>query len=115
MKSIFYLDGFADRYENVAPEFGDYPPGTQMLKWWFLHLSPSEFREGLMFAGYYVCNLAFLVPLLERIRKKNVITMTIGAVLLWLFPSMVEAFWMRWMLRRFYHGCDLWGIPDSGS
>ena len=94
VKSIFYLDGFADRYENVAAEFGDYPPGTQMLKWWFLHLSPSEFREGLMFAGYYVCNLAFLVPLLERIRKKNVITMTIGAVLLWLFPSMVEAFWM---------------------
>ena len=41
VKSIFYLDGFADRYENVAAEFGDYPPGSQMLKWWFLYLSPS--------------------------------------------------------------------------
>lgn len=94
VKSIFYLDGFAGKYENVAAEFGDYPPGTQMMKWWFLHFSPSEFKEGLMFAGYYVCNLAFLVPLLERIQKKNIITMTIGAALLWLFPSMVEAFWM---------------------
>ena len=94
VKSIFYLDGFAGKYENVAAEFGDYPPGTQMMKWWFLHFSPSEFKEGLMFAGYYVCNLAFLVPLLERIKKKNIITMTIGAALLWLFPSMVEAFWM---------------------
>lgn len=94
VKSIFYLDGFADKYENVAAEFGDYPPGTQMMKWWFLHFSPSEFKEGLMFAGYYVCNLAFLVPLLERIKKKNIITMIIGAALLWLFPSMMEAFWM---------------------
>lgn len=94
VKSIFYLDGFADRYENVAAEFGDYPPGTQMMKWWFLHFSPSEFEEGLMFAGYYVCNLAFLAPLLERIKKKNVLTMTLGAGLLFLFPSMVEAFWM---------------------
>lgn len=93
VKSLFYLNGFAAKYENVAAEFGDYPPGTQMMKWWFLHFSPAEFKEGLMFAGYYVFNLAYFVPLLERIKKKNVFTMVAGMVLLWLFPSMVEAFW----------------------
>ena len=43
VKSLFYLDGFAGKYANVAAEFGDYPPGTQMMKWWFLHFSPKEF------------------------------------------------------------------------
>ena len=41
VKSHFYLDGFAEKYANVAAEFGDYPPGTQMMKWWFLHFSPK--------------------------------------------------------------------------
>ena len=31
VKSIFYRNGFADKYANAAPEFGDYPPGTQMM------------------------------------------------------------------------------------
>ena len=46
VKSLFYLDGFAGKYRNVAAEFGDYPPGTQMIKWWFAHFSPREFKEG---------------------------------------------------------------------
>ncbi|MCM1136186.1 MAG: hypothetical protein NC400_11515 [Clostridium sp.] len=94
VKSLFYLDGFAEKYANVAAEFGDYPPGTQMMKWWFLHFSPGEFREGLMFAGYYFFNLAFLFPLLKVIKKRNVFAMTLGAVLLWLFPAVAEVFWL---------------------
>ena len=93
VKSLFYLNGFAGKYENVAAEFGDYPPATQMMKWWFLHFSPKELKEGLLFSGYYVFNLAYLVPLLQRIKKKNAVTMLLGMVLLWLFPSTVEAFW----------------------
>lgn len=93
VKSLFYLDGFAHKYTNVAPEFGDYPPGTQMLKWWFLHFSPSEFKEGLMFAGYYFMNLAFLFPLLKIIKKRNVFQMAMGAAVLWLFPAVAEVFW----------------------
>ncbi len=64
-KALFFLDGFAPKYTNVAAEFGDYPPGTQLMKWWFLHFWPGEFREGLMFAGYYFLNLSFLFPLLK--------------------------------------------------
>ena len=116
-KSLFFLDGFAGRYANVAAEFGDYPPGTQLMKWWFLHFSPGEFREGLLFAGYYFLNLSFLFPLLkilnegsgrkgalakgqqdkqENIRRK-LPAMAAGAAVLWLFPSVAEAFW--------YDGC----------
>ena len=94
VKSLFYLDGFAEKYANVAAEFGDYPPGTQMMKWWFLHFSPKEFREGLMFAGYYFFNLSFLFPMLKVIKKRNVFAMALGAAVLWLFPAVAEAFWM---------------------
>lgn len=92
-KALFYLDGFAQKYTNVAAEFGDYPPGTQMMKWWFLHFSPREFKEGLMFAGYYFMNLAFLFPMLKILKKRNVLKMTAGAVTLWLFPAVAEVFW----------------------
>ncbi len=92
VKSVFYLDGFAEKYQNVAPEFGDYPPGTQMMKWWFLHMDPSRFREGLMFAGYYFTNLAFLLPLFKHLKKRNIPLMILMTAALWLFPSCVEVF-----------------------
>lgn len=91
-KSVFYLNGFAGKYENVAPEFGDYPPGTQMMKWWFLHFSPSEWKEGLLFAGYHFMNLVFLFPILKHLKKKNFLLMLFTAAALWLFPTCVEVF-----------------------
>ncbi|MBQ9928634.1 MAG: hypothetical protein IJO65_11755 [Lachnospiraceae bacterium] len=91
-KSIYFLNGFAQKYQNVAPEFGDYPPGTQMMKWFFLHLSPNEFKEGLMFSGYHFMNLCFLIPLLKALKEKNIFLMPIFAVALWLFPTCVEVF-----------------------
>lgn len=92
VKSIFYLDGFAGKYENAAPEFGDYPPGTQMMKWWFLHFSPTEFKEGLLFAGYHFMNLVFLFPVLKNLKRKNFLLMLFTAAALWLFPTSVEVF-----------------------
>lgn len=93
VKALFYLDGFAHKYANVAAEFGDYPPGTQMIKWWFLHFSPKEFQEGLMFAGYYFMNLAFLFPLLKILKKRNIFMMAAAGAVLWLFPAVAEVFW----------------------
>ena len=92
-KSLFYLNGFAKRYQNAAPEFGDYPPGIQLMKWYFLHFSPDTFREGLMFAGYYCLNIAFLAPLLRRLKGRNVLMGILGGVLLWLLPSVAEVFY----------------------
>ena len=34
-KALYYNDGFAGKYGNVAPEFGDYPPAIQLFKWFF--------------------------------------------------------------------------------
>lgn len=92
VKSLYFLDGFAGKYANVAPEFGDYPPAAQLIKWWFLHLSPHEYREGLAFAGYYVMNLVFLLPLLRGLKGRNVFVMFFMAAALWFMPSIAEVY-----------------------
>lgn len=94
VKALYYLDGFAKKYQNVAPEFGDYPPGTQMLKWWFMHFRADELQEGLMFSGYYFMNLCFLLPLLRFVKKTNPFIMVLSAIVLWLFPTCTEVFGM---------------------
>lgn len=92
VKSIYFLDGFAGKYRNVASEFGDYPPGAQLFKWWFLHFDKTGFREGLAFAGYYCLNLIFLTPLLRKIPGKNPLVFGIACLLLWLMPSIAEVY-----------------------
>lgn len=93
-KALFYMDGFAGKYGNVAAEFGDYPPGTQMMKWWFLHLSPDTFKEGLMFAGYYAMNLTFLMPLMRRLPGRNIVILVMMPIFLWIFPNVTEQFYL---------------------
>lgn len=92
VKSLYFLDGFAGKYGNVAPEFGDYPPGAQLIKWWFLHLDPYVFREGLAFVGYYMMNLVFMLPLLRHLKGRNVFVMVLMAGALWFFPSIAEVY-----------------------
>lgn len=92
VKSLYFLDGFAGKYTNVAPEFGDYPPGAQLIKWWFLHLDPHVFREGLAFVGYYMMNMAFMFPLLRKLKGRNVPVMILTAAALWFFPSIAEVY-----------------------
>lgn len=92
VKSLYYLNGFAGKYGNVAPEFGDYPPGGQLIKWWFLHFDPHRFREGLAFAGYYFMNLVFMLPLLRRIKGRNILVAAGMALSLWLLPGIAEVY-----------------------
>ncbi|MCM1237352.1 MAG: hypothetical protein NC489_45380, partial [Ruminococcus flavefaciens] len=92
VKSIYYLDGFASKYGNVSPEFGDYPPAGQLFKWYFLHFNPRTFNEGLAFAGYYTMNIIFMLPLLRHLKGKNVIMMFLVALSLWLLPSIADTF-----------------------
>lgn len=92
VKALYYLDGFAGKYANVAPEFGDYPPAAQLMKWWFLHLNPREYQEGLAFAGYYVLNLVFLLPLLRGLKGRNAAVMFGMAAALWFLPSIAEVY-----------------------
>lgn len=92
VRSLYYLNGFAGKYGNVAPEFGDYPPGGQLMKWWFLHFGPHHFREGLAFAGYYCMNLVFMLPLLKKVCGRNIPVMAGMAVSLWLLPGIAEVY-----------------------
>lgn len=98
VKALFFTGGFAPKYCNVSPEFGDYPPGTQLIKWWFAHMNKNKFSEGLMFAGYYFMLFSFMLPVLDRIKVKSkvftAILQAVGAVFIWLFLSSVESFWM---------------------
>lgn len=71
VKALWALDGFAAKYANAASEFGDYPPGVQLVKWWFVHMRPDGFSEGLMFAGYYFAVFAFCMPLLRHIKSRK--------------------------------------------
>ena len=106
VKALYALDGFAAKYTNAASEFGDYPPGIQLLKWWFVHLKPNGFSEGLMFAGYYFGVFVFLTPLLSRLdealqtdrrRGKQLFWTVVLAVCLAAFPSMTETFYLGGM------------------
>lgn len=92
VRSLYYLNGFAGKYGNAASEFGDYPPGGQLIKWWFLHFDPNQFREGLAFAGYYFMNLVFMLPLLRKIKGRNILVMAGMAVSLWLLPGIAEVY-----------------------
>lgn len=92
VKSLYFLDGFAGKYGNVSPEFGDYPPGAQLIKWWFLHLNPHTYREGLAFVGYYMMNMVFLFPLLKKLRGRNVPVIFLTAAALWMLPSIAEVY-----------------------
>lgn len=97
VKAIYALDGFAAKYANAAPEFGDYPPGSQLLKWWFLHLNPGGFSEGMMFAGYYFGVFVFWMPFFRRLKGRNPLLLVLAAVCLWAFPSVAEAFYCQGM------------------
>ena len=92
VKALYYLDGFAGKYGNAASDFGDYPPGSQLIKWWFLHLNPHAYSEGLAFVGYYTMNMVYLLPLLRRLKGSNVFASILIAAALWFFPGIAEAF-----------------------
>ena len=91
-KALYYTNGFAGKYGNVAPEFGDYPPAVQLMKWWFLHFA-TTYTEGLQFAGYYFMNFVFLLPVIKELRSKNILIHILGCTILSFIPSMVDQFW----------------------
>ena len=94
-KQIFYLNGFAGKYGNVSPEFGDYPPIGSLYKCLFLFAGLGEYRENLQFLGYFMTNTIFMLPLFGVYSKaadkysgakKNVLTVFCFAAMV-LFPE----------------------------
>ena len=98
IKSLFYRNGFAERYSNVAPDFGDYPPNTQLMIWWFLHMFESC-DEGLMFGGYFFFSGLLLFSATSRLHLKRVPHQVIAGfcavLLLFALPSVADTSWYR--------------------
>lgn len=92
LKSIYYLGGFAEKYANVSPQFGDYPPGVQLAKWYIVHMDRHAFRESLAFTGYQLFNLSFLMPLFDRLKGKKALWGIPLAFVAWCFAGMGEIF-----------------------
>ncbi|MBQ0028486.1 MAG: hypothetical protein KBS96_07780 [Lachnospiraceae bacterium] len=92
-KALYFLNGFTGKYGNVAPEFGDYPPGIQIMKWCFAKLDRSVYREGLAFAGYYVMNMIFSLPILKKLKGKNPLLQVAGVIIVFLLPGVVNDVW----------------------
>ena len=91
-KYLWAAGGFAGKYGNVSPEFGDYPPAMALWKWIFLSLSPRVYQEGLQFSAYHVLNLLLLLPLLKKTRQfTHLIPRLIAVPAVLLLPSVVCA------------------------
>jgi len=93
LKSIYYLNGFASKYANVSPAFGDYPPGIQLAKWFVLHFDKHDFREELAFVGFYLFNMALLMPLLGKLKGKIGVALSLPlAIIVWMLPGIAEIY-----------------------
>ena len=91
-KALYYLNGFPGKYGNVAPEFGDYPPGIQIMKWCFMKLS-HNYNEGLSFSGYYVMGITFLLPLFSVFRNKKPLWQPFGLISIIFIPGVCNRVW----------------------
>ena len=115
-KALYYLSGFADKYGNVAPEFGDYPPGVQLFKWWFIHINAKYFDEGFLFAGYYCLNFILLLPLIKRLKTKNYLYQMVWCTALLLIPGIVSNIYFIGtcadITMGIVYGALLWAIWD---
>ncbi len=91
-RALWATHGFAGKYGNVSPAFGDYPPALSLWKWLFLSFSPSLYREGLQLAAYQVLNMLFLLPLLRYTRSLRSLPLRLLAVpAIFLLPGAVCA------------------------
>lgn len=116
-KALYYNGGFAGKYGNVAPEFGDYPPAIQLFKWFFLHLSPDGFREGLMFGAYHCLNLIYMLPLLKKLPKNNPFLLLTGMLGIFLLPGIADGIAKEGtcadVTMGIVYGAFLWSVFDD--
>lgn len=99
IKSLYYREGFAGSMSNVAPGFGDYPPMTQLIIWWFLNLF-GRFDEGLIFGGYFFYTLALLFSVTGALNRsggplRRLLTGAACVLLLFALPGVADSSWYR--------------------
>lgn len=94
-KQLCYMEAFPTAAE-IASEYGDYPPGGQMLAV-FLHLG-GPFSQRLVYWSNYLLLFALELPLLGRLRWRrgwaaNLLQVLGGAALLALFPALYNRYY----------------------
>lgn len=107
-RQMFFMNGFAGKYGNVSPEFGDYPPVPTIFKWILLQLSPNNYNESFQFAGYFILNTIFLLPLAACIDKVKLFDKKL------LDCAMKVAFFLAvLMLPGVFNGIIFYGTPSD--
>ena len=101
VKSIYFMNGFADKYKFTAIGYADYFPGQMLFEWWTCHFSPYVFKEGLAYVGYYWLYATFLMPLLKYTGpKKKHYAVPLGivwVVFIMLLPGVTGTFGYRFL------------------
>lgn len=90
-KSLYMLDGFAEKYMNLLIGYSAYHPGAMLIEWWTCHFSPHHFYEGLLFVGDWFIVLCGVAPVFEslHIKRRWAVLLSIPiTVILILLPSM---------------------------
>lgn len=116
VKALFETGGYAAKGAAAAWNYGAYPPGLELLCWWFTHMQPSAFSEGLLFVGAHIVTLSFAAPLLAGLKKWNPLALLGAPVLLWLLPGVAD--WYGYyavngdMAAALCYGCLLLAATD---
>lgn len=63
VKTMFYTNGISMPNMHTSVGYANYIPGQMLIEWWFCHLFPSQFNDGLMFFGYYSIYYFTISPL----------------------------------------------------
>jgi len=66
VKTLFYLQGFSPAGFNTVPLYGDYPPASQLIEAWLMHIC-GGWNEGLLFSAYFLAVMVYTVPVLKNI------------------------------------------------
>lgn len=97
-KGLYYYDGFAPKYANPAPGFGNYTPMAQIIWWWFLHLG-GVYDEQYIFFGYYVFGALMLFSAADKFRaantRWNILCAVVACVSAVILPGAACTAWYR--------------------
>lgn len=98
VKSLFFRDGFAPKYSNTAPKFGDYPPMSQLIWWWAPHLR-GRYEESYLFMAYYAFGALLLFSVADRFRASGKLASlgaaAVSCICLLVLPGAACTAWFR--------------------
>lgn len=96
VKTLFFADGFSLPGMHTTIGYAHYMPGQMLFGWWFCHLMPGQFHEGLMRVGYYIFFVAVLAPAFSFITPGKIFATVLKGLLLTavllILPSSVSIF-----------------------